>query len=825
MKRTFNLTLLLLSLFIAPVTMNAENGDGPCGVKLSTNGTDITLRLTSEDWGNNQISSELNNTSKLNGYDLGNLRTLELKKGIYVGWASGNDYYNETSFKIKYCVYKEGEDTPEMTEYIALDHQAYHEGNDYRFESTLANPIDLYALTNYEPGTYKLRMQMCEHKYWDNGTENGSWNADQAAVEATFVVPATHYIAGSGLPGINWDANSIEMVNNTITFQNVEAGWYECKVTDGTWTNTWGYNEVDAEHSTPSYQTYSDNSEPTNNICFRTYEAGDVTISFANNKVRVTFPKTFYLTGNAQPDSQVDGYTGNWCAGQNWITNYSDNALSGDPLSISYAGIPTGEYRFRITDGSWTNTWGYTNMDATTSSEGYYSGSSEFNNVIFYLHKAGPVTISFDHGKISLTADLNDYYYVAGNGSAGNPWCGGKDWWKDYEGSQLNTSTHDITFENVPAGTYEFKVTDGTWGDGHAFNTIDTENSDPMTYMHETNISFQLDAPTNVTIGFDPSTGKVTVNGSRKFVRAPYSLVGDEAITGHDWATHWGGADKTATDMTFEDGLYRWTYLNAELTAGTDYKYKVASEHSWNIYQYPNTPGNTETNNKHLSVTEDGIYDLRYTFDPQTETLICTAHKHMNFTISSYGYNTFFYDKAYEIPEGVTAKIVTDVNASGILTYEAISVIPANTGVLLSGTPGDYTFLETTTTDSYATTNKLKGSVSETDIDNSLVHYVLSYDENNQVGFFWPYGTGANNGVGSFTNGANKAYLELGVEQQSSNVIARRGFPFNPQSELPTSVETVSGERLEVSGKILRDGNLLIIRDGRVYNAQGARMK
>ncbi len=57
-------------------------------------------------------------------------------------------------------------------------------------------------------------------------------------------------------------------------------------------------------------------------------------------------------------------------------------------------------------------------------------------------------------------------YYVAGNGSAGNPWCDGKSW--VVNGSPMTNmgdGLWSITFQNVPAGSYEFKVTNGqsTW--------------------------------------------------------------------------------------------------------------------------------------------------------------------------------------------------------------------------------------------------------------------------------------------------------------------------------------------------------------------------
>ena len=57
-------------------------------------------------------------------------------------------------------------------------------------------------------------------------------------------------------------------------------------------------------------------------------------------------------------------------------------------------------------------------------------------------------------------------YYVAGNGTTGNPWCDGKNW--VVNGSpmtDMGDGLWSITFQNVPVGSYEFKVTNGqsTW--------------------------------------------------------------------------------------------------------------------------------------------------------------------------------------------------------------------------------------------------------------------------------------------------------------------------------------------------------------------------
>ena len=69
-----------------------------------------------------------------------------------------------------------------------------------------------------------------------------------------------------------------------------------------------------------------------------------------------------------------------------------------------------------------------------------------------------------------------------------------------------------------------------------------------------------------------------------------------------------------------------------------------------------------------------------------------------------------------------------------------------------------YSLAQTTTDVSYPA-NLLKGTLTDQTINNSMVHYILSLNSASEFGLFWPAGT--TEGVGSFTNHAGKAYLEL----------------------------------------------------------------
>ena len=94
-------------------------------------------------------------------------------------------------------------------------------------------------------------------------------------------------------------------------------------------------------------------------------------------------------------------------------------------------------------------------------------------------------------------------------------------------------------------------------------------------------------------------------------------------------------------------------------------------------------------------------------------------------TIDAAEYATLYYsDKAFEIPEGVTAHIVTSVEGGKIVFEELSGVIPAGTAVVLNGPQGTYDF-------------KVVNDNSETPLYNML------------------------RGFDAFESGAHKAYLAL----------------------------------------------------------------
>ena len=150
-----------------------------------------------------------------------------------------------------------------------------------------------------------------------------------------------------------------------------------------------------------------------------------------------------------------------------------------------------------------------------------------------------------------------------------------------------------------------------------------------------------------------------------------------------------------------------------------------------------------------------------------------TINEAGTFSITSAGYATYFTDKAFTMPKGVTGSIITDANGGSLTIedkYPAGSVVPASTALLLKGAEKEYTYNVVTTTETAPTNNLLHGSISEdlTSVNENTEDYLfykLSYNEaGDQIGFYW-----ADKGAYFVTEGG-KAYLAVPKSQGASQM-------------------------------------------------------
>ena len=194
---------------------------------------------------------------------------------------------------------------------------------------------------------------------------------------------------------------------------------------------------------------------------------------------------------------------------------------------------------------------------------------------------------------------------------------------------------------------------------------------------------------------------------------------------------------------------------------------------------------------------DDGIVDSGQS-KPTTDNNYCWWLEEVTslpVTIKSVRFATFYAPVAVEIPDGVTAYYLTSegVKENSIsMTGIENGVIPANTGVILEGEEGTYSFAITGDVDAIEN-NLFAGTVAAEYITEDA--YVLSAPggDDTKLGLY----TAAFNQSGNtaFKNNSHKAYLPkdvLTTVAQNSN-----GFTFD--FEGTTAIEDVNVEEAEIN--------------------------
>lgn len=185
------------------------------------------------------------------------------------------------------------------------------------------------------------------------------------------------------------------------------------------------------------------------------------------------------------------------------------------------------------------------------------------------------------------------------------------------------------------------------------------------------------------------------------------------------------------------------------------------------------------------------------------------------------GWATFASPVDLAVPAGLTAYKASyeKTETEEILNLTEISVIPANTGVILKGTASeDYILTPTDAEASDVSDNVLVGCVTRTDVsaeratkDIFCMRYSGSYDF---TGFFLYEGQYVP---------AGKAYLALPKLSQPSSAPRKVRFVIKNEQTV-TDIELTGADTVEAT-KFIENGQLFIRRGEAVYNLQGVRVK
>lgn len=186
------------------------------------------------------------------------------------------------------------------------------------------------------------------------------------------------------------------------------------------------------------------------------------------------------------------------------------------------------------------------------------------------------------------------------------------------------------------------------------------------------------------------------------------------------------------------------------------------------------------------------------------------------------GYGTFYTDKNYVLPQGLTAFGYTSIDGNNILTksveYVAGDIVPANTAVVVKGAKGSYNYYNT---EEAATktieNNHLKGVTTDTRIEaaSGVKRYILTRADDGLLAFY-------RTNSGTINVKANRAYLEVPTAMAVAS-FSLEGSATGINNVVTTAAKqgiyTISGVRLNATttkelpaGIYIVDGKKVIVK-------------
>ena len=379
-----------------------------------------------------------------------------------------------------------------------------------------------------------------------------------------------------------------------------------------------------------------------------------------------------------------------------------------------------------------------------------------------------------------------------------------------------------------------------TWLQGSAGNAS-TIAFDGFTPASGTFFDYLTDGETYIkTIEFTPSSelnfgDPVVMRPGTNQIGAYLEIYGEEKIKSKtfDYSTSAGKSNYAswtispvtiATNATGVDGsnnFLKGDDLTATISAADGY---IVSKVVF-TYTASNRVSETTTASDGTAVTTDGATQtwtnsagkksVQFTFASCRLTkMVVTYLPCVSKEITSAGWATFCSPYALDFSdvEGLTAYIVTGtVGETTELDLTEVTSVPANTGVLLEGTAGDYTIPVAASSSTNVTANKLVGVI-DSDVLTAEAGFVLMGSP--KVGFY------KNNK--NFTLTANTAYLPANFA--GGETTARSAYFFGGDITGVANVEAAAEATLK-DGKFFKDGKLFIFKNGKKFNAAGQIVK
>ena len=415
--------------------------------------------------------------------------------------------------------------------------------------------------------TLKLGNEDVDGTYNVTFTLNKELNAltySLELVEAKKVIPECYVAGDESLTGQNWNAKSVLMTYDeatevyTATLTAVPAGTHNMKVVyGGEWL---GFDHL----ATPAPANVKEGDDK--KIQFTLAEAGDVTVTYhATNGIGLTgnfaVPETkYYIAGTEN------------LTGFDWKENGLEMTKEDDVYKHTFSEKAAGTYEFKITNGTWTDPWGYSNLGAAYEevSQGTDGEGNPNGNIKFTTEEAKNITVIFEPGTGKITidgltekapaADVTVYFINSGNWAEVACYYWGGIESSTWPGVQMTANGEVFEKEgwNVYAITFPGDNTKCIFNDNKATDatqTADLEVQNGKYYCYENGIWYERLADV------DPLDTRVYLKGDM-----------------NEWCTIEGWCDMFQKEDKSEQVAYRTVFLEE---AGKTYEFKIESAGAW----------------------------------------------------------------------------------------------------------------------------------------------------------------------------------------------------------------------------------------------------
>lgn len=394
--------------------------------------------------------------------------------------------------------------------------------------------------------------------------------------------------------------------SNTIKPFELKAGTYEFKIVQkGNWSESYGKSGGSANMS---FTLSKDSSvifafdENTKLTTITATTDGALTDVQTENE-KVTYPK-YALIGT----QAIMGYE--------WIESPQSVVACAMTETVDGSGIYT--KTFTVSKENFNNNYGYKVIKdgVDVGIRKYYRIATADETIesvkltFTYNSATDTTTIESSNSGVEIILDpqLGSYGVLGGETLTGYNW--GKDTSDTFipgtNPMEYNSSskTYSITFQDVPAGTHEFKVVGNSDWDSHIDygSNIDGNNYKLITTK-----------TSDITIVFNEETKHITVtsNPEDAIYEESYVVCGNENLTGVNKSTI---SEDNKMVFEKETGLYKIVYDNLTSDADKNYSFKVVfygknNNEDYKAFRvYSDTPDDTE------------IYHLEVTYNPTTKT-------------------------------------------------------------------------------------------------------------------------------------------------------------------------------------------------------------